>query len=65
MDKEKFGRWLIPFLFGLGIGFGVAWWLPTRLLLLVAPIVLIVMIALKYLLGYAWPWEASRRADRH
>jgi hypothetical protein len=64
MDKQKFGQWLIPFLFGLSIGFGVAWWLPHPLLLLVAPIVLLIMIVLKYLLGYAWPWEVSRREDR-
>jgi hypothetical protein len=64
MDQQKFGQWLIPFLFGLSIGFGVAWWLPHPLLLLVAPIVLLIMIALKYLLGYAWPWEVSRRPGR-
>jgi hypothetical protein len=52
MDQQKFSEWLIPFLFGLSVGFGVAWRLPHPLLLLVVPIVLLVMIAMKYLLGY-------------
>jgi hypothetical protein len=64
MDKERFAQWLIPFLYGLGIGFGIAWLVPKQLLLLVAPIILLIMIALKYLLKYAWPWEASRPVDR-
>jgi hypothetical protein len=63
MAKQHLGQWLIPFLFGLGIGLGIAWWLPNQFSLLIAPIVLLVMLLLKYLLEYSWPWEVSRRAD--
>ena len=61
MDKERFAQWLIPFLYGLGIGFGIAWWLPNQLLLLAAPIILLIMIVLKYHLKYAWPWDRGER----
>jgi hypothetical protein len=68
MDNKRAMQWLIPLLYGAGIGIIVAWnaelWFPTynavsKYVSQLGIAALLVATLLKVRTGYNWPWEGS------
>ena len=68
MDNKRVIQWLIPLLYGVGLGILIAWsaeaWLPVRdavskYVSNVGIAALLIATLLKVRSGYNWPWEGS------
>jgi hypothetical protein len=66
MDNKRVMQWVIPLLYGVGVGIIVAWnaelWFPThdavaKYVSLLGIAALLVASLLKVRTGYNWPWE--------
>ena len=66
MDNKRVIQWLIPLLYGVGVGILIAWgveaWLPVRdavskYVSNVGIAALLIATLLKVRSGYNWPWE--------
>jgi glucose-6-phosphate-specific signal transduction histidine kinase len=68
MDRKRLIQWLIPFLFGMGIGILILWnvdlWLPHDAIArtaaeLFGTAALLVAVLVQVRTGYKWPWEGG------
>jgi hypothetical protein len=66
MDNKRVIQWLIPLLYGVGVGIIIAWsveiWLPatdavSKYVSLFGIAALLIATLLKSRTGYNWPWE--------